>query len=526
MSHALSMPVSSGPSSLAMSPTPPAPSPHDPLLLPPDASFLTAVPHATARKHLMLAVKDPEGACLLLNARKPAAWQSSNLNRLIGPHSTHILSAEVLARRIDEAYSVQATSGASSNTLHIDIPDDRRADSESVLSDSEDLLATQSKAQIARTLDAIIFHAITQLASDIHLQPLASCVLVRYRVDGVLITVRSLPRLWAEPLISRLKVMAQMDVAERRLPQDGRCTVGFMAIAGTPARKVDLRIGTLPTAFGERVVIRLLAAQSVAWDATIDHLHMPAPIEQRWLDRLSRASGILLTTGPTGSGKTTTLYASLRWIVQATRSELNILTIEDPIEYDLSAMTAHATAPPISQTQVDAKKGITFASGLRHILRQDPDVIMVGEIRDSDTARTAIQASLTGHLVLSSLHTSDAPSGVARLIDLGVEPYLLSSTISAVLAQRLVRLCHAPCQAQGCAACLNTGFQGRRGIYQLLIPDDHLRQLIHQKASVESMTQAAQRAGLCTLFDAGSMLVDQSLTTQAEVFRVTAGASS
>jgi general secretion pathway protein E len=485
------------------------------------------ISHAAARKYLLLAVTSAGGSSILLTAGPVAAWQRSNLGRLLGEHAAVVVSADLLARKIDATYHPVDSNTDSPHGLNLDLPAVESDGTLDGLSQSEDLLATERKAQVARTLDAIIFHAIARLASDIHLQPLASHVLVRYRIDGVLITVQTLPRSQSEPLISRLKVMAQMDVAERRLPQDGRCTVGFRASPGTPARRIDLRIGTLPTAFGERVVIRLLAAQSGACDATIEHLHMPDGIRHRWLDRLSRASGILLTTGPTGSGKTTTLYASLRWIVQATRSELNILTIEDPIEYDLSAMIASSSAaPPISQTQVDLKKGITFASGLRHILRQDPDVIMVGEIRDSDTARTAIQASLTGHLVLSSLHTSDAPSGVARLIDLGVEPFLLSSTISGVLAQRLVRLRHAPCHGDGCDACLQTGFQGRRGIYQLLIPDDRLRHLIHQRASVESMTDAAQSAGLCTLTQAGAGLVEKGLTTSGEVLRVTAGASS
>jgi general secretion pathway protein E len=282
------------------------------------------------------------------------------------------------------------------------------------------------------------------------------------------------------------------------------------------SRTVDLRISTIPTAYGERVVLRLLDSGNSTM--TMTHLGMPASMAASFHVASNRASGIILVTGPTGSGKTTTLYATLRSLDAGT---LNIMTIEDPIEYELSSLGI-----PISQSQVNVKKGVNFANGLRHILRQDPDVIMVGEIRDAETARMAIQASLTGHLVFSTLHTNDAVSAVTRLIDLGVEPYLVASSLSAVLAQRLVRTVCSQCKGQSnadatpCSACQGTGYKGRCGLFELLQIDESIRSLIGSGASLDALRAQALQAGMHTLAEAGEALIQAGRTSRAEIERV------
>jgi general secretion pathway protein E len=339
--------------------------------------------------------------------------------------------------------------------------------------------------------------------------------------------VRELPLSLAASVVSRIKVMAALDVAEQRAPQDGRASVsiGGSGSAHT-GRRVDLRVSTLPSTYGERVVVRILDPGRSPHLLSLTALGMPAAMEREYLAQVSRTSGIVLSTGPTGSGKTTTLYTTLAW-VSATNAggiargcELNIMTVEDPVEYDLSGAGGVGSGLSVSQTQVDPKKGLTFATGLRHILRQDPDVIMVGEVRDEETARIAVQASLTGHLVLSTLHTNDASSAVARLIDLGVEPFLVASSLSAVLAQRLVRRTHAPCKGQGCDQCLGTGYRGRTGVFELLTLDAQLRELVGKRTTSADIKAAAQRRGMVTLRAAGEALVRDGLTSLAEVARV------
>jgi general secretion pathway protein E len=331
---------------------------------------------------------------------------------------------------------------------------------------------------------------------------------VRYRVDGVLHDVRTLAPELAVAVVSRVKVMGRMDIAERRVPQDGRATVSI------GERPIDLRISTVPTSHGERAVLRLLDHQQQLTE--FGALGMPPRVAAPFLERARRANGIILVTGPTGSGKTTTLYATLTAIGSA---RVNIMTIEDPVEYDLSAAGLR-----VSQSQVNSRKGVTFATGLRHILRQDPDVVMVGEIRDAETARTAIQASLTGHLVLSTLHTNDAPSALTRLIDLGVEPYLVSASLSAVLAQRLVRRVHGACGGRGCAECLETGLRGRMGVFELLAVSDAVRALVTQGADAQRLRDAARAEGMTTLVEEGARLVGEGATTREEVDRVLVGA--
>jgi general secretion pathway protein E len=393
-----------------------------------------------------------------------------------------------------------------------------------------DLLETENDAPIIRLINALLTQAVREGASDVHLEIFEARALVRFRVDGALRDVVE-PRRGLHPaMVSRIKVMASLDIAEKRLPQDGRIA---LRIAG---RAIDVRVSTIPTANGERVVLRLLDKQ--AGRLTLDALGM-APATRDAIDALiQQPHGILLVTGPTGSGKTTTLYSALSRLDRKTR---NILTVEDPIEYELDG---------VGQTQVNPRIEMTFARALRAILRQDPDVVMIGEIRDLETAQIAVQASLTGHLVLATLHTNDAPGAVTRLIDMGIEAYLLASTMNGVLAQRLVRKLCADCKAPyepdaaersvfgkspsalgagelrlyravGCGACNFSGFRGRTGIYELLTADDELRHLVHDGAEESVLRERAVRNGMIRLRDDGLRWVRDGTTSLDEVLRVT-----
>jgi general secretion pathway protein E len=333
---------------------------------------------------------------------------------------------------------------------------------------------------------------------------------VRFRVDGTLREVVQPNRALHAALISRLKIMAELDIAEKRLPQDGRIS---LRIGG---RAIDVRVSTLPSAHGERAVLRLLDKSESKF--SLESLGMSGGVLNGFHRLVQQPHGIVLVTGPTGSGKTTTLYAALQRVVTSTT---NVLTVEDPIEYEL---------PGIGQTQVNAKIDLTFAKALRAILRQDPDVIMIGEIRDFETAQIAIQASLTGHLVLATLHTNDAPSAVTRLTDMGVEPFLLSSSLLGVLAQRLVRKLCPVCKKPdargryhpvGCPECGQTGYKGRTGVYELMVADDKVRALIHSRAAESQLFVAAEAAGLRSMREDGERLVTEGVTSPEEVMRVT-----
>ena len=391
--------------------------------------------------------------------------------------------------------------------------------------ETEDLLEQEDDAPIIRLINAILGEAIKENASDIHLETFEKRLVVRFRVDGILREVLEPKRELAALLVSRIKVMARLDIAEKRIPQDGRIS---LKVGG---REVDVRVSTLPSANGERVVLRLLDKQ--AGRLNLQHLGMSVRDRDLMEATVRKPHGILLVTGPTGSGKTTTLYASLVSLNDRTR---NILTVEDPIEYHLEG---------IGQTQVNTKVDMTFARGLRAILRQDPDVVMVGEIRDKETAEIAVQASLTGHLVLSTLHTNSAIGAITRLVDMGIEPFLLSSSLLGVLAQRLVRVLCPQCKqayqadaaecallgveaatpptlyhARGCAECHQQGYRGRTGIYELVVFDDQLRTLIHNAASEQDMTRHARSLGPSIRED-GRRKVLEGATTVEEVLRVT-----
>lgn len=394
---------------------------------------------------------------------------------------------------------------------------------------AEDLLSIANKAPVIKLVNKIFFQAVQSRASDIHVEPYENEARVRFRIDGVLHNVLTLPKQQTRALLSRLKIMSNLDIAERRLPQDGQSRIK------TGQDLVDVRVSVIPTLGGERAVLRLLDKGS--GELSLEQIGFGPDILERFRSLIRVPHGIILLTGPTGSGKTTTLYAALN---ELNCEERNILTVEDPIEYQL---------PGIGQMQVKPKINLTFANCLRHILRQDPDVIMVGEIRDLETAEIAIQASLTGHLVLSTLHTNDSASAVTRLLDMGIEPYLISSSVIAVMAQRLLRVicpsCKSACQPQeqmsslwsqneraligqgqsykglGCDNCLKTGYFGRTGIFEVLIIDDRIKELIIERRASHIIKEAAMGKGMSTLRADGLRKALAGQTTLEEVCRVT-----
>lgn len=389
--------------------------------------------------------------------------------------------------------------------------------------DEYDLLSAKEDSSVIRLLNMILKEAIQQGASDIHFEPLENELTVRYRIDGVLQFRHSPPPSLALQLITRIKVMAKMDIAEQRLPQDGRIKLSM------GGRQIDFRISTIPIVYGERIVLRILDKSNVVLG--LNKIGMGESVLNEFKKYIQQNQGIVLVTGPTGSGKTTTLYSAINEIHS---QEINVMTIEDPVEYKL---------PGIAQIGVNPKIDLTFAKGLRHILRQDPDVIMIGEIRDKETAEIAIQSSLTGHLVLSTLHTNDAPSALTRLVDMGIEPYLLSSSVLAVLAQRLVRRVCETCkesytpdkeelsgleikaeklfQGKGCEECFHTGYRGRVGIYELMPVTGEIKKQLLKSADASALQKTAAREGMATLRSQGGLLAKEGLTTTAEVFRVT-----
>jgi len=396
--------------------------------------------------------------------------------------------------------------------------------------DIEDLEKSAGESPVIKFVNYVLSNALHEGASDIHIEPKENFTKIRYRIDGVLFDTMQSPAKMHPAMVSRLKIMANLDISERRVPQDGKIAV----IMG--GRGVDLRVSVLPTTHGEKVVIRLLDSKSILLG--LDKSGMEPRILEAFSQQIELPHGILLVTGPTGSGKSTTLYSAL---AQMDSQTLNVSTVEDPVEYNLEFC---------NQVQVNEKAGLTFAASLRSLLRQDPDIIMIGEIRDSETARIAVQAALTGHLVLSTLHTNDAPSSVSRLVNIGVEPYLIAASLNGILAQRLVRkicsnckeTCSAPenlrkyldiaqidpnslTRGKGCEQCRNSGYVGRAGIFELLTVDEKFREIINTDSSVNSMRRAFVESGWPTLFEDGLIKVKNGITTIEEVLRVSEASS-
>ena len=465
------------------------------------------LPYGFAKAHNLLLEDTGPEAVLFAPDNPPGAA----LGEVLRMHTVHRIEREdaaQLASRISAVYA-----GGESSAAAVVGEVESAVDLSRLMQDLpavEDLLEAADDAPIIRMLNALLTQAAKDGASDIHIEPYERSSAVRFRVDGTLREVVQPNKALHAALISRLKIMAELDIAEKRLPQDGRIS---LRIGG---RAIDVRVSTLPSAHGERAVLRLL--DKTESKLTLESLGMSGKVLESFDHLVRQPHGIVLVTGPTGSGKTTTLYASLGRIDTATT---NVLTVEDPVEYEL---------PGIGQTQVNARIELTFAKALRAILRQDPDVIMIGEIRDFETAQIAIQASLTGHLVLATLHTNDAPSAVTRLIDMGVEPYLLSSSLLGVLGQRLVRKLCPACKRidpigrwhpVGCPACGQSGYKGRTGVYELMVVDDHLRSLVHSHAAESALLEAARTTGYVTMREDGQRLVADGVTSPEEVLRVT-----
>lgn len=490
-------------------------------VLPPERGL----PFAYAKQNGVL-VDFSEGAPVVVHQGAPGIAVLTELRRYLGePFHLQTVSDADFQRRLTQAYQRDNNAAVQmAEDIGADVDLSRLADE---IPEAGDLMDAEDDAPIIRLINAILSQAVRDNASDIHIETFEDRLSVRYRIDGVLAEVLSPKKMLAPLLVSRLKVMARLDIAEKRVPQDGRISVKLAGHA------VDIRMSTIPSAHGERVVLRLL--DTAAGQLQLSQLAMNEQVLAAYQKFLHSPHGIILVTGPTGSGKTTTLYAGLSHINETTR---NILTIEDPIEYML---------PGVGQTQVNPKVDMTFARGLRAILRQDPDVVMVGEIRDLETAEIAVQASLTGHLVLSTLHTNTAIGAIMRLKDMGIEPFLLSSSLLAVMAQRLVRLLCKECKqpvtvgraerqqlgidqegseftiykAAGCEHCNYTGYRGRTGIYELIEVDDAMRTMIYDGESEHAMLKLSRQRYPGIEVD-GQRRVLAGETSLEELLRVTA----
>ena len=481
------------------------------------------IPYSFARSAGVLATPDPFGGLAVKVRPNTRPEALAELRRQFGlPLSVSLLPEDEFEAALSESYS----DGGNSSGLLDGLGDE--AELSSLMQDSrriQDLLESDDDAPIIKLINLVFMQALREGASDIHIEPFENRSLVRFRVDGILKDVFEPPRALHAALASRIKVMADLDIAEKRLPHDGRIAIRLGGQA------IDVRVSTLPTGHGERVVLRLLAKN--AEFLQLDRLGMSAEVRRQVDHLIKEPHGILLVTGPTGSGKTTTLYAALS---RLDHTELNIMTVEDPIEYDLDG---------VGQTQVNSRVDMSFARALRSILRQDPDVILVGEIRDLETAQIAVQASLTGHLVIATLHTNDAASAVTRLADMGIEPFLLGSSLIGVLAQRLVRKLCPHCKtaytpspqewavldssqppakaylAKGCEQCNHTGYRGRTGLYELMTIDEPLRRLIHDNSGEHLIRQHAEAHGMQILREDGLRWVLAGETSIEEVLRVT-----
>ena len=493
--------------------------------------FADAIPLSFARAHTMIAIgKEDDGTLTVATAHPFDLHPQDDLESLLPCPVQFVLAPRAeITELVNRAFRHKAdgVDEALEDLENTDI-----AGLAAELEDSEDLLDSANKAPIIKLVNSVLFQALKLRASDVHFQPYTDRMQVRFRIDGILYDMDSIPKNAQDAVLSRIKVMAKLDIAERRLPQDGRASVRI------GDGEVDVRVSLVPTSAGERAVLRLLDKTAKVY--TLGEMGLDEHHQKILNSYIKYPHGIILVTGPTGSGKTTTLYASL---TEISTGDKNILTIEDPVEYSLDG---------ISQVQVNTKKGLTFSAGLRSFLRQDPDVMMVGEIRDLETAEIAIRAAITGHLVFSTVHTNDAPSTVTRLIDLGLEPYLVSSSLVLVIAQRLVRTLCSACKewclpnddqiaqlkgmgfdlgqlpdgklavSPGCTECFNSGYQGRVAIYEMLPMEEGVRALITEEATASTLKKVAvTELGMRTLRRDGLLKLADGRTSPDEIMRVT-----
>ena len=486
--------------------------------------FIESIPAPYAQHHSVIGLNGADDSVMVVTSNPLDATVVDNVSKMLHkPVETALSTRAAITAAIDVAYEQK-------NTVIEEVAEELDSQNIDQLADemagSEDLLDVVNRPPVIRLVNDILFRALQMRASDIHIHPFETKIVVRYRIDGILYDTLTLNRNVLSLVISRIKVMAGMDIAERRMPQDGRCSVRI------GQREIDLRVSSVPTSYGERAVLRILDKSSGI--LTLEQLGFWEEDRKLFDKMINRSHGVIFVTGPTGSGKSTTLYACLNRIDSTVK---NIMTVEDPIEYQLGG---------ISQMQVAPKKGMNFVNALRHILRQDPDVIMVGEVRDDETAAMAIQSSLTGHLVFSTLHTNDAAGAVSRLLDFGVEPYLVSSSLICVLAQRLVRRICPDCKqayeppahelrdmgimddqkatfyvGAGCAKCFDTGYRGRTGIYEMMVINDEIRDMVYSRQSAGVIKKKALEYGMQTLRMDGARKVQAGVTTIAEILRVT-----
>jgi general secretion pathway protein E len=491
-----------------------------------DVDFTQTVSIQYLKKHKIMPLITSSSTVIAVN--DPTDFQPiDDLRKLLQkPEASIVLSPqEAIVTAINMAYDM----GRASAKDYFEEMSEASADELiSEIDETADLLDETNDAPIIKLVNLLVAGAIKDRASDIHIEPYSANLKIRYRIDGILYDILSLPRRIQSPLISRVKIMAKLNIAEKRLPQDGRIEIKIAD------RLIDVRVSVIPTAFGERVVLRLLDKSANILKLSDLGMHDE---RIKLLNNLIKSPyGIILVTGPTGSGKTTTLYAALSTI---NHPEINIITIEDPIEYQMDG---------VGQIQVNPKIDLTFAAGLRSIVRQDPDVILIGEIRDRETAEIAIQSSLTGHLVFSTLHTNDAASAVTRLIDMGIEPFLVTSSVIAIIAQRLVRVLCSHCKEEyvpdketlnnlglersvlknntfyrkkGCNLCMQTGFRGRTAIFEIMVVDDEIKKLILKTSDANQINELAIKRGMITLQKDGIQKVMKGITTTEEVLRVT-----
>ncbi len=486
---------------------------------------ISKIPYNFAKKNLVLPVDETPEKVIVASHNIDQLEILQEVRYFLGKDIEEIFaSQELIENAIEKCYH-QNEKEASQYIEDLHQEDDIQ---ESLDEESYDLLDQKSDAPVIRMLNMLLIEAIQAKASDIHFEPTEKSLDVRYRIDGVLHHRHTPPKELQSQLLTRIKVMSKLDIAEHRLPQDGRIK---LTMAG---RSVDFRVSTVPVVHGERIVLRILDKANIVLG--LNKIGMPDDTLKLFKRQLTENQGIVLVTGPTGSGKTTTLYSG---ITEISTPDINIMTIEDPVEYKLAGM---------AQIGVNPRINLDFAKGLRHILRQDPDVIMIGEIRDKETAEIAIQASLTGHLVLSTLHTNDAPSALTRLVDMGIEPYLLTSSIIAALAQRLVRKVCVHCKkaykpseselhdlgiaredlkdgklykGQGCSECFNSGYKGRHGIYELMMVSPSIKSQLLRSADAMQLQKVALSEGMKSLRYQGALLAIDGVTSSAEVLRVT-----